>query len=74
MKKPNLTIAAESMIRAQAVKLTKTQRTAVAAWADEVEARRLARGEDAEGARPRTFTVPVIAATGALLGHVAYNI
>lgn len=72
--RPAFTISAESMIYAQATQLTKTQRRAVDAWADSVEARRLARGVDAEDARPERFQVEVRDRNNVLIGHVAYAI
>ena len=44
MNRPNLAIHANSMLRAQATKLTASQRRQINRWADDVEARRLARG------------------------------
>lgn len=74
MQKPQITVTAQSMIYAQAARLTRTQRASITAWADDVEARRLARGVDAEDARPETFQAPVVDSIGVLIGHIAYTI
>jgi hypothetical protein len=72
--RPALTISAESMVYAQAVKLTAAQRRDIAAWADAVEARRIARGDDVDFARPETFRVPVLTRHDVLIGHMVYAI
>lgn len=74
MNRPNLTIHATSMLRAQEAKLTATQRKQINRWADDVEARRLARGIDAEDARPDHFDVPVLDSRGAPIGTMTYTI
>lgn len=72
--RPNFTISSESVLYAQATKLTKAQRREINAWADNVEARRLARGVDAEDARPERFQVEVRDRNNVLIGHVDYAI
>lgn len=72
--RPNLTISAESMYYAQAVKLTPAQLRDIAAWADDVEARRIARGDDVDFARPEQFRVPVRTRHDVLIGHMVYAI
>jgi hypothetical protein len=74
MNRPNITIHAEDMLTAQGAILSADARRKMNEWADAVEDKRLARGEDAEGARPERFNVPVIDRTGALLGHLVYSI
>jgi hypothetical protein len=73
MNRPNITIAAENMIYAQAARLPKVSLKAMDDWADMVEARRIARG-DTEDARPRRFDVPVRDRNGTLIGHVSYSL
>lgn len=73
MNRPNIAIRSESMTYAQATKLTKAQRKQINQWADDVEARRIARG-DTEDARPVRFEVPVLDRNDFLIGHVAYKI
>jgi hypothetical protein len=72
--RPQLTISAESMYYAQAVKLTPAQLRDIAAWADDVEARRIARGDDVDFARPEQFRVPVRTRHDVLIGHMVYAI
>jgi hypothetical protein len=72
--RPTFTISAQSMIYAQAAKLTKAQRREIDAWADNVEARRLARGVDAEDARPERFQIEVRDRNNVLIGHMDYAI
>jgi hypothetical protein len=72
--RPAFTISAQSMIYAQAAKLTKTQRREITAWADNVEGGRLARGVDAEDARPERFQVEVRDRNNVLIGHMDYAI
>ena len=71
--RPDITIAAENMIYAQAVRLPKASLVAMDEWADAVEARRIARGET-EDARPRRFDVPVRDRNDVLIGHVSYSL
>lgn len=72
--RPDIVIYAQSMVRAQATTLTRASRKLINEWADAVEAHRLARGEDAEDARPARFTVPVIDRRNTTIGHVTYEI
>lgn len=75
MNRPNITITAPDMLRAQGVKLSKAQMRQISTWADAVAAKRIARGEDADDSRPTRFNVPVNDVySGALLGHIAYAI
>lgn len=71
--RPTVTISAENMIYAQAVRLPKATLKAIDDWADNVEARRAARGET-EDARPRRFDVPVRDRNNTLIGHVSYSL
>lgn len=68
--RPNITISSNSMIHAQATRLTAAQKVQIHAWADRVQAAREARGE--MDARPNKFSVPVRDSIGALIGHVVY--
>lgn len=70
MSRPNITITANSMIHAQATRLTQKQKVRIHAWADSVQAAREARGE--MDARPNQFSVPVRDSIGVLIGHVVY--
>jgi hypothetical protein len=72
--RPDVVIYSQSMVRAQATVLTRGQRKLINQWADAVEARRLARGEDAEDARPTRFAVRVLDRNDVLIGHVTYEI
>lgn len=72
--RPDITITASSMIYAQGARLTKTDRAQLTAWADDVERRRIAKGFDAEDARPTHYSAPVIDTHGALIGHMRYAI
>lgn len=72
--RPNFTIYSDSMLHAQAIKLTPAQKVQIHAWADTVADARYARGEtDADGpVRPTQFSVPVRDSIGALIGHMVY--
>ena len=72
--RPDIVIYAQSMVRAQATTLTRASRKLINEWADAVEARRLARGEDADDARPTRFSVPVVDRANVTIGHVTYEI
>lgn len=72
--RPNIVIRSESMIYAQTTWLRVGERQALSAWADDIEARRIARGEDAEDARPSSYAVPVLDRNDVLIGHVTYRI
>lgn len=72
--RPDIVIYSQSMVRAQATTLTRGQRRLINQWADAVEARRIARGEDADDARPARFSVPVVDRNDVTIGHVTYEI
>lgn len=72
--RPAIVIYSQSMVRAQATILSRASRKLINQWADRVEARRLARGEDAEDARPERYQVPVLDRNDVLIGHVVYEI
>lgn len=72
--RPDIVIYAQSMVCAQATTLTRAARKLINEWADAVEARRLARGVDAEDARPERFEVPVMDRRNTTIGHVTFEI
>lgn len=72
--RPDIVIYAQSMVRAQATTLTRAARKLINEWADTVEARRIARGVDAEDARPERFEVPVMDRRNTTIGHVTFEI
>jgi len=72
--RPDIVIYAQSMVTAQATTLTRASRKLINQWADAVETHRLARGEDAELARPERFSVPVVDRANVTIGHVTYEI
>lgn len=70
MTRPDMTIYANSMRKAQAARISPEQRAAIHAWADRIQAARESRGE--LDARPKQFSVPVRDDLGILIGHVVF--